>query len=683
MGNSFYVQLAPYLLLEYTYGDSSTTYIANQVKVSRLKNNHFEGQVQFLNGSASQNITKNVLNTSAVRIASSKWAYLNTDVPTPYISIDSDITYIDLSSTNSINTNVLYDRVRVHILSGYRLDDMDGLIVQVYGKEAQTSLQSILANRVYLNSDDTDTLNPKPILLGDRMYDRYIEVYVPSIKSINQDFYSNPLNTSSIGYQYSSDNRGFLYNTAIYVKVFEIHSSETRGGNLFFNTGNEFAVTVNQEDVYSALSAVIEEAPDGDYFRYYPTYGGNFIEDFLVDLNSGGGDYVLINDIEVWEQIGTENISTFSFSQLQVSGFDKPIEWRPIIKYADVAVTFSIDYTVRLYNRQNGFQIIRRASTTCFNPKKYGKELERISLASQSYPFKVYNKVVSGPSITFAKQDYNTNFKTVYVPVFYDSKQLVVQTKSLVTPTGDTDVGGGTCFGQGDARIYLSDFDSYQKFNVHKVDKKTNALTKMDLTKGSISMMFKDKNGKKISIPLDPSIPQNSRVLGELVFHIPGDLKRRVLYDSLPKNFSIVIESGGTPPTVIYTGTVIGDEKISEEPARISQIASQASSLTSILSSSATISPVSSSSTVKPIKPVSTQTTSLLTDLIKENSSSISSKDKQQVLQPHIPGFSNDRNAVSVKSGVKPKTKTSDKTVEQKLAKSNGTSIKTRVDDIK
>lgn len=683
MGNSFYVQLAPYLLLEYTYGDSSTTYMANQVKVSKIKNNHFKGQIQFLNGFGSQNITKNVLNTSAVKIANSRWAYLNTDVPTPYISIDSDIIYTDLSSI--ITTSVLYDRVRVHILSGYRLDDIDGLIVQVYVKEAQTSLHSILANRVYLNSDDTDTLNHKPILLGDRMYDRFIEVYVPSVKSVNQDFYSNPLNTSSIGYQYSSDNRGFLYNTGIYVKVYEIHSSEIKGGNLFFNTGNEFVVTVNQEDIYSALSAVIEEAPDGDYFRYYPTYGGNFIEDFIVDLNSKG-DYVLINDIEVWEQIGTENISTFSFSQLQVSGFDKPIEWRPIIKYADVAVAFSIDYTVRLYNRQNGFQIIRRASTTCFNPKKYGKELKRINLASQSYPFKVYNKVVSGPNITFAKQDYNTNFKTVYVPVFYDSRKIVVQTKSLITPFEDNDTVSEIYFGQGDARIYLSDFDSYQKFNIYRVDKKTNALMKMDLTKGNISIVFKDKNNKKIAIPLDPSIPQNSRALGELVFHIPGDLKRRVLYDSLPKNFNIVIESEGTSPTVIYTGTVVGDEKISEEPARVSQISSQASSLTSILSSSSTTVPSvlnSSSLTVKPDTSSTIQSTSLLTDLIKENSSSISTKDKQQVLQPHIPGFSNDKNAISIKLGVKPKVKVSDKTIEQKLAKSDGISIKTSVNDTK
>lgn len=679
MGSSFYLQIAPYLLLEYIYGGTDTTYISNQVKLGRIKNNHtgFDGQVQLLNGSASQLITGNVFNTSAVRIASSRWAYLNTDVPTPYLSTDTELSYTDLSSVLTSNY-VLYDRVRVHILSGYRLDDLDGLIVQVYGKEAQTSLQSILSNHVYLNNESSDVLNPKPILLGERMYDRYIEVLVPSIKSVNQDFYANPTNPASLGYQFTSNNRGFLYNTGIYVKIYEIQTTEVRNGNIFLNTSNEYEAAVNQEDLYSGLSAVVVEAEDGDYFKYYPTYGGNYVEDFLVELNSSGGDYVLINDIEVWEQVGSENISTFSFSQLQAGGFDKPIEWRPIVKYADAAVCFSIDYTVRIYNRQNNFQIIRRASTTCFHPKKYGKNIERIGLANMSYPMKVYNKIVGGPSVTYEQPTYDTSFKTVYIPVFYESKQVVIQTKSLVTSTGDTDAGGGTYFGQGDARIYISDFDTIQKFNVHRVDKKTNALTVIDLTKGDISIVFTDKIGKKISVTLDSSIAQNSRALGELVFTIPGSLKKSILYDSLPKQFDIVIETEGSSPSVIYTGSVQSSEKIAEEPSRIKEIVAQSSTLSGLVgSTSSTV----TTATVSTGTSTPGKTTSLLSDLITSNSQSISSKDKQEVLQPHIPGYSNDSNAVSVKLGVKPKSPTNDKTVENKLAKTNGTTITTKSSD--
>jgi hypothetical protein len=428
MGNSFYVQISPYLLLEYTYGDSSSTYLSSQVKLSRLKNDYNNGQLQLMNGSASETVTQNVLDTSAANLGGYKWVFLDKDVPVPYINTDPNLTYTDMSSLLT-SLYVTYDRVRIHIVSGYRLEDLQGLIIQVYGKQASGGITSILANNVYLNSDDRDILNPRPILLGDRMYDRYVEVLIPSMKGINQDFYSNPVNPFSIGYQYSTNNHGFLINTAIYVKVFEVNQLEKKNGITFLYTSDSYEVAVNQEDMYSALSATIQEATDGDYFMYYPTYGGNFVEDFIQDLNING-DFVVINDIDIYEQVGLENILTFSFSQVQSSGFDGPLEFRPILKYAGTAVSFSIDYSVRVYNRDNGYQIIRRATTTSFNPRKYGKQLDKINLAQQSYPFKVYNKIYQNAPVTFVGNEYNTNFTTVYVPVFYDTKNIVLQNKS-------------------------------------------------------------------------------------------------------------------------------------------------------------------------------------------------------------------------------------------------------------
>jgi hypothetical protein len=180
---------------------------------------------------------------------------------------------------------------------------------------------------------------------------------VPSIKGINSDFYANPNNPISLGYQFTSDNSGILYNSAIYVKAYEINKTEKVNGNLFLYTSDSYEVNVNQEDMYSALSANIYESTEGDFFEYYPTYAGNFIEDFIAQLNDVGGDYVVINDIEVYEQVGLDSILTFSFSQVQSSGFDAPLDFRPIIKYASSAVTFSVDYSIRIYNKANGFQI--------------------------------------------------------------------------------------------------------------------------------------------------------------------------------------------------------------------------------------------------------------------------------------------------------------------------------------
>ena len=95
-----------------------------------------------------------------------------------------------------------------------------------------------------------------------------------------------------------------------------------------------------------------------------------------MNLNSAGGDNIIINDIDIYEQQSTNFIKTFSFTQIQSSGFDKPLEFRPLLKYADSDVSFSIDYTLRILNQNNGFQIVKKASTTSYNVKKSAEKFK-------------------------------------------------------------------------------------------------------------------------------------------------------------------------------------------------------------------------------------------------------------------------------------------------------------------
>jgi len=655
MGNSFYIQLAPYLLLEYTYGDQSTTYLSSQIKLARITNDYLNGQVQFLNTSPDQETTQNVLDTSAANLGGYRWAFLDKDVPVPYINTDSRLTYEDLSQIFPA-TFVTYDRVRIHLLSGYRLEDIQGLLAQVYVKEAQNDKVSIFANNVYLNSDDRDVLNTRPILMGDRMYDRYFEFLVPSLKSVNEVFYANPSNNVSIGYQYSSDNRGFLYTSAIYVKVFEISSIEKKNGNVFLNTGEDFEINVNQQDVYSQLSANILEAADGDYFLYYPTFAGNFIEDFVAELNASGGDYVVLNDVDVYEQVGLDEISTYSFTQAQLGGFNAPLEFRPLLKYADSAVTFSIDYTVRIYNRENGFQIIRRSSVTSFNPRKYGKNIEKIALTQLSFPMKVYNKVYNGNTVTYAVPNQSSNFNTVYIPVFYDSKNIVIQTKSLLAeganPLNPNFGIESIYFGQGDARLYLSDFESYVKLSFFQVNSPPRRL---DLSSSVIQIAFKDTAENLIKFPALESTAENSKTDGEVVFKIPGYVKQRVLEsNSSIGYFYIVSSSSGSPDTILYTGSVDSIENISKEQKRLSEIASTAASFAETSDDEeAEVTTVGSNNL---LNPGDIQNNSIIQTLTESNSQVIQDiTTATEETQPvEIPGYSNDTRAESVKKGVTP-----------------------------
>ena len=676
MGNSFYVQISPYLLLEYIYADNSTTYLSSQVKLSRIKNDYLGGQLQFVNGSAAQNITQNVVDFSAANLGGYKWALLNRDVPVPYISTDNNLTLTDLSGLLS-SVYVKYDTVRVHIISGYRLEDLQGLIFQAYAKEAMTSNITVLANNVYLNSDSRDILNPRPIMLGDRMYDRYIEFLIPAVKGINEDFYSNPSNPISIGYQYTTTNGGILFNSGIYFKVFEIKTTEKKGGNLFLYTSNVYETSVNQEDIYSALAANIQESTNGDYFTYYPTYGGNFVADFIESLNANGGDYVVINDIEVYEQVGLDNILTFSFSQMQGDGFDSALEFRPIIKYADSAVTFSIDYSVRVYNRANGFQIIRRASTTSFNPRKYGKQLEKIALATQSYPFKVYNKVYGNSPVTFVGNDYATQFSTVYVPVFYESRNLTVQHKTVLangTNPISPDFYDNINFGQGDARIYLSDYESYFKFAIRQVQPTTGALTPLDLTSGDVVMVFKDAQNNDIRIPAEASDSHNSKSQGEVVFKLPDYIRKKVLTTKSVQPFYIVSSVSGASDTLIYSGTVDKIENISKETARVKDIVSLATTSATGASASGASSPTIKVKTNGAIAPGK----SIVDTLTDSNSLSIDTIKSTPAVNPvSIPGYSVDSNGSSIKNGVSPISMDAEvvakSDVSQRLSQSSGT----------
>lgn len=701
MGSSFYLQLAPYLLLEYTYGGSDSTYLSSQVKLARIKNAYLDGQVQLLNTSPSQAITQNVLDTSASNLGGYKWAFLDKDVPVPYISQDANLVYDDLSSLLP-SLFVTYDRVRIHILSGYRLDDIQGLIIQLYGKEAQTSKISVLANNVYLNSDDRDILNPRPILLGEKMYDRYIEVLIPSVKEINSDFYANPTNPISLGYQYTSNNRGFLYETAIYVKVFEIDNVEDKNGNLFLYTGRDYVVNVNQEDTYSQLNANVQEATDGDYFIYYPTYKGNFIEDFISELDAAGGNYVVINDIDVYEQIGLDNVLSFSFSQVQQGGFDSPLEFRPIIKNSQSAVSFSIDYTVRIFNRDNGFQLIRKASTTSFSPKKYGKQLEKITLAQQSFPLKVYNKIAGASEISFNSPEANTSgFNTVYVPVFYEAKNITTQVKSVLAEGADPispDFGSEVIFGQGDARIYLSDFDSYYKFSVSQYDTSKNSTTKINLMAGDIQIVFKDLVGNMLKYPVQDSTPENSRAEGELVFKIPGDVAKKVLgaNPTMTKNFYLISSTPGASDTILYTGSVDTINNISKESSRLDLIAASVAPAVkpraavavseAATSTPRTASPGTNTSFEEIAKPGVAP--SILDTLTAANAEGLNSiKQTTQVQPPVIPGYSDDTKAISIKNGVAPVSLTNEaksKTiVDNKLSKAKGGSTTLKNDSTK
>jgi hypothetical protein len=668
--SSSFIQVSPYLLLEYIYGDNTTEFYGSSFnyKPARLINKYDKSQRTFLNTNPARLSTQNVLDFTAANLGGVDWVILDKDVPLPYINIDSDnLIYEDLTSPttwvtpNTENLSSLlikYDKVRFHVQSGYNLDNIEGLLFQLSVREAQTDLFSYLASNVILKGTDRFIFNPNPVFITDRIYDRYIEIWIPSVKDANDNYYSNPGNRFSIGYQYTTDNRGYLKDTQIYVKAFEISSVTIKNGITYFKTDQTYDVTVRQEDIYSDVAAVIKESTQGDYFEYFCSYQDGFPTLLIQDLNSEGGNYVIIHQLDVIEQIDTRFITTYSFTQIQSGDFEGPLLYRPILRYAGISPSFSIEYTVRVYNTENGYQIVKKGSVTSFNPSKYGKNTEKISLSNVTSPLKVYNKVYGGAAMSYNPVLPTNNFNTVFVPVFYDSMSLYLGSTTVLAPGQDplspNFNSNSLYYSQGAARLYLGDFEQYVKFSLKQYSNRTNSLNNVDLSQLKLLIGFEDAAGKIFTYPALSSTIESPLSQGEVVFKIPAGAKTRIGLDgSNVKNFYILSNTSSSGDTKMYTGTVDSDINLSKEAQRVVDLGTQAVTVQQLISQNQSVSASVQTNSISVDLGVANQKTSITSQINNMTNASPKEGTQMEVLPPVIPGFTTDSNAASI-SVIKP-----------------------------
>lgn len=224
-------------------------------------------------------------------------------------------------------------------------------------------------------------------------------------------------------------------------------------------------------------------------------------------------------------------------------------------------------------------------------------------------------------------------------------------------------------FGQGDARIYLSDFESYHKFTISNVDTKTGAVIPLDLSVGVVSIVFKDSVGNLLKYTAEPADNVNAASKGDIVFKVPGDLRKKILTDNTPQPFYITTEAEGSPQTVIYTGSVDNIENVSKENARIKDVVSASQSLTSLAaqgdsatssSTRTTGTATTASASTGGLQSMTNQPNdSILKTLTDANSAAVDSiKASPEVKPPVIPNYNFDPGAASVKSGLRPVSET-------------------------
>lgn len=432
MESSRFLQISPEILLEYTYTDQAnpSTFNTATYPIEIMRDGHTSGTYMF-NADSVVSTMGNARDISAAAIDSGKtqYAYLNTDVGVPYNDFDPQLTNtVNLPQVFSPNLNIEYDTVRFHFTSGFDFQDYDGLILEVLAPR-RDGIPINLSSIAFLKTD-SPIFNPDPFLLGSKLYSTYIEWKVPALYYLVNSFTVS--NTNLLSYRLT-EGQGFLSTPPITVKVSGIYETLNENGYSIFNTQEINSVALANRDIYDLLYAEVIESSSGDFFELSGQVEGSTLSNFIAQLNSEGGNYIAIHQIIVSEQIGSIFVQTADQMFTQVVNFDEPIRFRPIILNSATAVSFAINYTLRLFNRNDNTQIIKKARLVSFDTKKYGRRLMKINLGTVPTVAKVYNKIESNDGNNISIVNGNSLGNSSANTSDRLTEQLVVQTRYVTS----------------------------------------------------------------------------------------------------------------------------------------------------------------------------------------------------------------------------------------------------------
>jgi hypothetical protein len=392
MESSRFIQLSSQILVEYVYTDPTNPTIFNTASypIEIMRDQHTGGSYFFNTiGVAAAMGNYRDISAASITANNTKYAYLNTSVGVPYNDFDPKLTpTVNLLQTFSPQLNVQYDRIRIHFVAGFNFQDYDGIIFEVQVPRRDGTPLNL--SSINFLKTDTPVFNADPFLIGDKLYSTYIEWRVPSLFYMNNTFLKTDPN--GLGWRLT-EGQGFLGTPPITIKASGIYLTTIENSYSIYDVQEINSASILNRDIYDNLFAQVIESEAGDYFELSGQVTGSTFANFIAQLNSSGGDYVVFHEIVVSEQIGTGFVQTSNQVFTQTTNFDEPILFRPIILNSSIAVSFAINYILRLYNRDDNTQIIKNARLVSFDPKKYGRRILQINLGVVPRVANVYNKI--------------------------------------------------------------------------------------------------------------------------------------------------------------------------------------------------------------------------------------------------------------------------------------------------
>lgn len=425
-------------------------------------------------------------------------------------SNEADLLSSQTYATAEIN-KIKYDSIRLHLRSGFSFASRgyEGFLFEVK-TERDNGIKNYLTQLVYLNQSNYEVSNPKPFLLGETLFTKFVNLKVPTLVDQNyefEDFFygsgtvDNPSNQTS--------NLSATSNYEISFKL--IDRLENIDDYNYFYVAETNTFSISREDEYTDFTVVVEEAEDGDYFKIYGEKDNNaaaFEAYILNRINTSSDDIIVSYDVEVYEQVGVSQIKTYDTTFTQVFDFDTPIWFRPVIVNGNVAVNFSIDVVMKIINETDNTQIVKRASLTFDRAAKYAKRMQSVNINSATKLTEVYNTLPNLSANRAVRGLINNSLpkSTRYVPTFIETSNIVVANVPVsITSNNNTelppdeveDLETPKYEASGDAKIYVPPFTTYFKFYVAKQN--GDELDQVSLTgSDDIVLSFEDGGSKKI-----------------------------------------------------------------------------------------------------------------------------------------------------------------------------------------
>lgn len=558
---STFVTLSDYCVLEFMahpLGDPSPERITSTFY--KLNNTTMD-LIQIYNDDGDLAKTHNIKDITVAPIGGSRLALLDSDISPEYQDYDISLSQSDINQDSS--ANLVFDTVRFHFASGFNFEEVGSVIVGV--KHKLNDLRNFIFSNIVLDSITAEailSLNVRPLYLGDSIYDKYIDIKVPSIKYLNADFDEHDQDS----FEYlATGGIGFIKNSPVTVFLQEANSEVIYGTNNIEYAGyvvtQSHETAISQTNEFDDLGAVIREATDGDYIEYYATWNGAFPDDLISILNRRGSNqnWILIHQLQVYEQVGTAYIPAGNLVIYQEDNFGEPLAYRPILKNAAVAVSMSIDYTLRLFNKMTSENIIRTGSMTIFNPNKYGKSLTKIELVGGPQSNIVYNKIqqttfdASGAFNVFLG---NTNSqiqiqeRKVAAPVFFHKSNIALSSRNALITT--TELGNEVVYGQGKMILPIDPTDNFIRFNIYKKVATSTAPVPMSLNLNSSFKLSFGKNAVAEFTNMKDAAYENLQ-FGQIAFKIGKQSALKILDDNDDLFIITIISEDGTE-SMLYTG---------------------------------------------------------------------------------------------------------------------------------